>query len=77
MFGFFITLIPIPVIKNFLSDFVIISCKIPLIFFLLINKSFGFLKLILFFIYLESVCLTKLQFNFVTLSIENLFSSNG
>ena len=36
-----------------------------------------FLKLILIFIYLESVCLTKLQFNFVTLSIENLFSSNG
>ena len=34
-------------------------------------------NVILFFIYLESVCFTKLQFNFVTLSIENLFSSNG
>ena len=41
-----IKLTPIPTIKNLFPETEIISCKIPLIFFLLINKSFGFLNII-------------------------------
>ena len=38
----------IDTIKNSFPETEIISCKIPLIFFLLINKSFGFLNTIFF-----------------------------
>ena len=42
--GLLIRLTPIPTIKNSFPETEIISCKIPLIFFLLINKSLGFLN---------------------------------
>ena len=41
--GLLFILIPIPVIRYFLFDKKIISCKIPQIFFFSIKRSFGFL----------------------------------
>ena len=52
---------PIPVIKNFLSFKYMISCKIPLIFFLSMSKSLGFLNKIFFLVNLESNFLTRRQ----------------
>jgi len=56
---------PIPVIKNFLSLTNMTSCKMPLIFFLSINKSFGFLNKIFLLVNDESNFFTKKQLIFV------------
>ena len=64
---------PTPVIKNFLSLANIISCKIPLIFFSSISKSFGFLNKIFLFVNDESSFLTKRQFIFVIALIDIFF----
>ena len=68
---------PIPVIKNFLSLTNMTSCKMPLIFFLSINKSFGFLNKIFLLVNDESNFLTKRQLIFVIALIDSfvLFSS--
>ena len=57
-----IKLIPIPIIKNKLLLQTIVSCKIPHIFFLFNNKSFGLLIVNFFFINLEITFLILLQF---------------
>ncbi len=75
--GFFVIFIPIPVIKNFLSFTNIISCKIPLIFFLSISKSFGFLKKIFLLVNLESNFLTKRQLILVIVLIDKFFWFNS
>ena len=64
---------PIPVIKNLLSFANMTSCKIPLIFFLSINKSFGFLNKIFLFVNDESNFLTKRQLIFVIALIDIFF----
>ena len=64
---------PIPVIKNFLSLTNMISCKMPLIFFLSINKSFGFLNKIFLSVNDESNFLTKRQLIFVIALIDIFF----
>ena len=67
-----------PVIKNFLPLINMTSCKIPLIFFLSINKSFGFLNKIFLLVNDESNFLTKKSIS--KLSVENklkqLFEKN-
>ena len=52
---------PMPIIRKLLSDIDIISCSIPLTFFLFINKSFGFLNTIFFLQYLINIFLTNKQ----------------
>ena len=68
---------PMPVIKNFLPLINMTSCKMPLIFFLSINKSFGFLNKIFLLVNDESNFLTKRQLIFVIELIDSfvLFSS--